>query len=157
MQLKKTVLETPLGPMVAVGERETICFLDFADRHRNGLEAGASSGDCPAFAKLEGELRSFFKGELRRFETKVAFAGTPFQKRVWEELLKIPYGSTRSYGDIARAIGKPSACRAAAQANGANPIAILIPCHRVIQTDGALGGYSGGVWRKQKLLELEFQ
>ena len=104
---------------------------------------------------LEREVRDYFAGVLLNFKTPFRFFGTPFQKRVWQELQQIPYGQTRSYAEIATAIGKPSAFRAVALANSANMICVIVPCHRVIQSTGALGGYASGMERKQWLLNHE--
>ncbi len=101
------------------------------------------------------QLEEYFAGRRRRFDLPLDLQGTDFQKRCWQELLKIPYGETRSYADIARAIGNPAAVRAVGLANGRNPIAIIVPCHRVIGSDGSLTGYGGGLETKRKLLELE--
>ncbi|HEV7737443.1 MAG TPA: methylated-DNA--[protein]-cysteine S-methyltransferase, partial [Chlamydiales bacterium] len=104
---------------------------------------------------LQEELAQYFAGNLQTFKTPVHFTGTPFQVRVWEELQKISYGTTISYAMLAANIGKPTAFRAVARANGANKLAIIIPCHRVIYANGALGGYSGGLARKPQLLAVE--
>jgi AraC family transcriptional regulator of adaptative response/methylated-DNA-[protein]-cysteine methyltransferase len=101
------------------------------------------------------ELKAYFEGELKRFSTPLHAPGTAFQTRVWEELNRIPYGATRSYAEVAAAIGRATAVRAVARANGDNRIAIMIPCHRVIGADGNLTGYGGGRWRKRRLLDLE--
>ena len=106
---------------------------------------------------IERELSEYFEGVRQEFQTPLFFLGSPFQKRVWEELRKIPSGETRSYLDIATLIGKPTAFRAVANANGANQLAIVIPCHRVINTNGELGGYGGGIARKKWLIDLEKQ
>jgi len=107
--------------------------------------------------QIEMELERFFSGQCATFETRLAPHGTPFMRCVWDALRRIPPGETRSYSEVASAIGRPSATRAVARANGANPIAIVIPCHRVIGSDGSLTGYGGGLWRKQTLIELERQ
>jgi methylated-DNA-[protein]-cysteine S-methyltransferase len=109
----------------------------------------------PVLAELARELRAYFAAGLRRFEVPLDIQGTDFQKRVWRELLTIPFGETRSYQQIATAIGAESAVRAVGAANGANPIAIVVPCHRVIGTNGKLTGYGGGLPLKRRLLELE--
>jgi len=101
------------------------------------------------------QLSAYFTGELRQFDLPLRLKGTPFQLSVWEQLLKIPYGETRSYLDIARELGNPGAVRAVGAANGANPIVIIVPCHRVINSSGKLGGYGGGLWRKAWLLRHE--
>jgi len=100
-------------------------------------------------------LTAYFDGKLKEFQTPLFLLGSPFQKQVWEALNKIPFGETSSYLDIAKRIGRPAACRAVAQANGANQLAIIIPCHRVINHNGELGGYGGGITRKEWLLNLE--
>ena len=101
------------------------------------------------------ELDEYFAGRRKKFDVKAAFTGTSFQSKVWQELLKIPYGKTISYADLAKAAGNPKACRAAGSANGKNPIAIIIPCHRVIASNGGLGGYAYGLEAKKQLLDLE--
>ena len=104
---------------------------------------------------LEKEISAYFGEKLHDFSIPLDLRGTTFEKSVWEELQKIPYGYTKSYIDIARAIGNPSASRAVGRANGNNPVAIVVPCHRVIASNGTLHGYGGGLWRKEKLLALE--
>jgi methylated-DNA-[protein]-cysteine S-methyltransferase len=111
--------------------------------------------DPPAFAEAEAQLRSYFAGERTTFDLPLAPRGTPFQLRVWEALREIPYGETATYGELAAAVGKPSAVRAVGAANGSNPIAVIVPCHRVIGADGTLTGYGGGLERKRILLDLE--
>jgi len=105
--------------------------------------------------RLRRKCRVIFAGNLRHFKTPLAPVGTPFSKSVWAKLREIPVGETRSYAQIARAIDRPTATRAVARANGANPIAIVVPCHRVIGSDGSLTGYGGGLWRKRWLIEHE--
>ena len=109
----------------------------------------------PLLDRLKAELAEYFAGQRRSFEVPLHVSGSPFQERVWQELLKIPYGETRSYEDVARQTGSPDAVRAVGTANGSNRIAIVIPCHRVVNKGGKLGGYGGGLWRKQRLLGLE--
>lgn len=113
------------------------------------------SGNIDHLETLERNLGDYFDGSLRRFRVVLDFRGTTFEKAVWKQLLKIPYGETRSYSQIAEAIDNPKAVRAVGRANGANYISILIPCHRVIEMSGKLRGYGGGLWRKKYLLELE--
>ncbi|MES2273988.1 MAG: methylated-DNA--[protein]-cysteine S-methyltransferase, partial [Chlamydiota bacterium] len=125
------------------------------DRLRKQTKLAILPGRNPPIDSIERELSQYFEGTLRAFTTPLFLLGTPFQRAVWEELKKIPHGETRSYGEIARAIDKPSAFRAVAQANGANQLAIVIPCHRVINTNGELGGYAGGLTRKKWFLEHE--
>ena len=106
-------------------------------------------------SEVEKQLKEYFAGDRKKFSLPLELKGTPFQKKVWEELKKIPYGSTVSYGELSRRIGNPKAVRAVAQACGANPLAVIIPCHRVIATGGKPGGYTGGVEHKIHLLEIE--
>ncbi len=155
---------TPLGPMLLGATDQGVCLLEFIDRRmlETQLQRIARRFQCVFVPgtndfgrQLEAELEAYFAGKLRNFETPLDTAGTPFQQRVWEALRRIPYGETRSYADQARAIGEPNAVRAVARANGDNRIAIVIPCHRVIGSDGKLTGYGGGLWRKRYLLELE--
>lgn len=162
--LQMETIETPLGPMVAVADDAALRLLEFADRRALQRELGALAGGgdrvlTPGrnaiLASIAGELRRYFAGGLRRFETPLALEGSPFELAVWRELLTIPPGTTRSYADMARALGRPGASRAVGRANGANRLAIIVPCHRVVRADGTLCGYGGGVWRKRWLLEHE--
>ena len=165
MLLTAAWIDTPLGSMVALSTKKSLCFLGFAEilnfeqektRLEDTLRYPLVSGDSAPIRSIMCELDGYFKGKLQKFQTPCSFEfGTPFQKNVWNELAKIPYGKTRSYAEIAIAIGKPTAYRAAAQANGANPLIIIVPCHRVINSDGKLGGYGAGLNRKQWLLDLE--
>lgn len=155
---------SPLGPMIAGATEQGICLLEFAEPSR--AEAQLASlrkffgmplvqGSNRHLERLEPELACYFAGALREFSVPLVFPGTPFQERVWRQLLTIPYGATRSYEALAAAVGDKKAVRAVGRANGQNRLAILIPCHRVINKSGALGGYGGGLPRKQFLLELE--
>ena len=157
-------LDTPLGPMTAIGDEQALYLLEYVDRPglerqverlRARTKAGIVPGRTGPIARIEAELAAYFGGRLPQFQTPLARLGSPFQHAVWEALLAIPPGTTCSYAELARAIGKPQAVRAAAQANGANQLAIIVPCHRVISADGGLGGYGGGVARKRWLLEHE--
>ena len=112
-------------------------------------------GESEVLAQLKKELAEYFAGRRREFEVPLHVDGSPFQMSVWRELERIPYGETRSYEDVARAVGSPGAVRAVGNANGMNRIAIVLPCHRVVNKGGKLGGYGGGLWRKQRLLALE--
>lgn len=162
--LNKQYLESPLGTMMAISDDDSLYFLDFVDR--SGLQYDIERfckktkstlilGQTPPIRSIQKELDLYFKGELRQFKTKLNVIGSPFQKSVWHALMKIPYSETRSYLQMAKAIGSCTAYRAVANANGANKIVIVIPCHRVISSQGGIGGYSGGIGRKQSLLELE--
>lgn len=162
--LKTSWLDTPLGQMIAVSNEETLYLLEFVDRRglekelewfRKKTKAAFTPGETKPIASIEKELHLYFKGKLTNFKTPLFRLGSPFQKQVWEELSKIPMGETRSYAEIAKAIKRPTAFRAAAQAIGSNQLAIIIPCHRVINTNGGLGGYAGGLPRKKWLLQHE--
>jgi len=157
-------LESPLGPLVAAAVDEGICLLEFTERRmletqaetlKSRFKLPAAPASHPHLERLKVELGEYFAGARRDFDLPIAEPGTSFQERVWTALRAIPYGETRSYAQLAQAIGDPAAVRAVAQANGRNRIAILVPCHRVIGSDGGLGGYGGGVWRKKRLLEIE--
>jgi AraC family transcriptional regulator of adaptative response/methylated-DNA-[protein]-cysteine methyltransferase len=157
-------MPSPLGPLVAGATSEGICLLEFTDRRmletqfatvRKLFATAVVPGTNEHLETLKGELAGYFAGGLREFSVPLAYPGTPFQRRVWDELLTIPYGQTRSYSELAAAVGQPSAVRAVGRANGMNRICIVIPCHRVINRGGQLGGYGGGLRRKQFLLDLE--
>ncbi len=157
-------VETPIGPMVAGATEDGVCLLEFADRRafqrqmatlRNRLKAVIVPGHNGHLDRLRRELSEYFDGKLRTFTVPLAFPGTIFQRDVWEELRRIPFGTTISYAELARRIGHPGSQRAVGRANGDNRIAIIIPCHRVVRDDGTLCGYGGGLWRKQHLLDLE--
>jgi len=159
-----TRIPTPLGPMLAGAVEEGICLLEFVDRRmietqierlRRYLRAEFLPGESPHFLPLARQLKEYFAGTRREFDLPLVVPGTPFQKQVWEELRRIPYGETLSYARQARNMGNPKAVRAVATANGDNRLAILIPCHRVIGSDGSLTGYGGGLHRKRFLLDLE--
>jgi AraC family transcriptional regulator of adaptative response/methylated-DNA-[protein]-cysteine methyltransferase len=157
-------IASPVGPLVAGATDEGVCFLEFSDRRmletqlatlRRRLGAPLLPGRHRWLDALSVQLDEYFTGRRERFELPLAIRGTPFQEQVWRALLEIPYGATWSYRDVATRIGLPGATRAVGTANGMNRIAIVIPCHRVVNADGKLGGYGGGVWRKQFLLDLE--
>ncbi|MHA6697675.1 bifunctional transcriptional activator/DNA repair enzyme AdaA [Chryseobacterium sp. A321] len=157
-------IETPIGTMYAAATEEGICMLEFTDRRMletefkdlaKSLNATIIQGDNPHFDTLEKELSEYFEGIRKEFTVPLSPVGTEFQKSVWEILRKIPYGETWNYRRQSEVLGDVKKVRAVANANGMNKISILIPCHRVIGSDGTLTGYGGGIWRKQKLLELE--
>ncbi|NLF27958.1 MAG: methylated-DNA--[protein]-cysteine S-methyltransferase [Clostridiales bacterium] len=140
-------VDTPAGPMTLVSDGEALIRADFG---------GAPASDaCPILDAAERELREFFAGKRRAFTVPLKPSGTPFQLRVWAALREIPYGETRSYQDVARAVGNERATRAVGGANNRNPISVIVPCHRVIGKGGSLVGYGGGLERKRYLLELE--
>jgi AraC family transcriptional regulator of adaptative response/methylated-DNA-[protein]-cysteine methyltransferase len=159
-------IESPLGPLVAGATPEGVCLLEFTERRmleaqlttlRKQLACPLVPGDNEHLTRLKDEMARYFAGQLTAFTVPLVYPGTPFQQLVWQELLGIPYGETRTYEELARRVGAPAACRAVGRANGLNRVAILIPCHRVVNKDGKLGGYGGGLWRKQALLDLERQ
>jgi AraC family transcriptional regulator, regulatory protein of adaptative response / methylated-DNA-[protein]-cysteine methyltransferase len=157
-------IESPLGPLVAAANDRGVCLLEFTDRRmletqfvtlKKFFSCAIVPGRNGHLNLLQKELQQYFAGNLKQFSIPLVYPGTPFQERVWNELLRIPYGETRSYEDLARQIASAGAQRAVGHANGQNRIAIVIPCHRVVNKDGKLGGYGGGLWRKQFLLDLE--
>lgn len=160
----QTEIETPIGEMVAVASETHLLLLEFAHRRlleeqvarvRRALGCDVAPGDSAVFDQVGRELGEYFRGDRRAFDVPLLTPGTPFQTRVWEELKRIPHGTTTTYARVAAAVGQPTAVRAVARANGDNRVAIIIPCHRVIGSDGSLTGYGGGLWRKKKLLALE--
>lgn len=159
-----TLLPSPLGPLLAAATEAGLCMLEFADRKKLPAQAEDLTrwfgrpvvpGTNPHIARMARELEEYFAGDRRGFETPLVLRGTEFQELVWGELLRIPYGDTISYEELATRIGRPGAQRAVGLANGRNRIPIVVPCHRVIQKNGQLRGYGGGLWRKQYLLDLE--
>ncbi|QRN03194.1 methylated-DNA--[protein]-cysteine S-methyltransferase [Legionella sp. MW5194] len=164
--LKTALLDTPLGPMMAVASDTQLYLLEFIERRglereierlRQKARAAIVPGSAPPIDRIERELQAYFTGTLTAFTTPLCLMGTPFQRQVWDTLRQIPSGQTRSYTEVAQALGKPFACRAVANANGANQLAIVIPCHRIINSNGELGGYGGGIAKKKWLLEHERQ
>ncbi len=157
-------IETPIGTMYAAATESGICMLEFTDRKMletefkdlaKSLNATIIQGENAHFKTLEKELAEYFEGNLKQFTVPLSPVGTEFQKSVWKILMKIPYGETWNYRKQSEVLGDVKKVRAVANANGMNKISILIPCHRVIGSNGTLTGYGGGIWRKQKLLELE--
>ncbi len=147
----KTTFETPIGPLTLHAHDGALTGVWMQD----AKGAPERLDDRPPLAEARRQFEAYFAGELTAFELPLAPEGTPFQLRVWDELRRIPYGETISYGELARRVGKPSAARAVGLANGRNPLPIVVPCHRVIGADGALTGFGGGIERKRRLLELE--
>ena len=159
-----TRIESPLGPLIAGATRDGICMLEFSGPKRLAAQlaalrrrfrAAVASGRNDHIDRLERQLAEYFAGRRRRFDLPLVTPGTSFQRRVWKELARSPYGETRTYGDLARRLGLSSASRAVGHANGSNPVSILLPCHRLVGSGGDLTGYGGGLWRKRRLLELE--
>lgn len=162
--LYKKEITSPLGNLIALATDEGLCLLEFADNQHierelqqvvAALKEEITEKDNPIILLLEKELEDYFKGELKHFSVPLHLVGTDFQKRAWQALVQIPYGKTISYKAQAEQMLHPKAVRAVANANGGNKIVILVPCHRVVGSNGKLTGYSSGVWRKEKLLLLE--
>lgn len=162
--MKKLYLETPLGSMLAIASHTALYLLEFADRTglaqevirlQEKTQSVVSPGSSPILLTLKEELNLYFEGRLQVFKTPLCLLGSPFQQQVWTELQNLPLGATRSYLQLAQTIERPTACRAVAQANRTNQLAIIVPCHRVINHNGQLSGYAGGVHRKAALLEHE--
>lgn len=150
-----TVVDSPVGRLLLVGRPGVLTGVYVAD-HDNAPEVPEDSvEDADAFADAAEQLEGYFAGERTGFDLQVELHGTDFQREVWHALLDVPHGSTASYADIARSIGRPSAVRAVGAANGANPVSIVVPCHRVIGADGSLTGYGWGTERKTWLLDHE--
>ncbi len=156
--------ESPCGTLLLGSFNDKFCLCDWqVEKHRDHvdkrlkrvLQADFEDSSSAVIEKAIVLLDEFFAGKRKRFDLPLLFVGTNFQKKVWNELLKIPYGKTISYGEMASRIGMPRAVRAVANANGANAISIFVPCHRVIGSDGSLTGYGGGLAAKKKLLDLE--
>jgi AraC family transcriptional regulator of adaptative response/methylated-DNA-[protein]-cysteine methyltransferase len=157
-------IETPLGPMLAIAGDNGLELLEFVDRraleaelrelHR-AIKKAIVPGTHPILSRAADQLREYFAGTRREFDLPLSTHGSDFQLAAWRALSEIPYGETRSYADMARRVGSSGAVRAIGRVNGQNRIAIVIPCHRVIRSDGSLCGYGGGRWRKQWLLEHE--
>ena len=159
-----TRMETDLGTMIACATGKGICLLEFTDRKMLETElkqlakskrAQIVQGDNRFFKPLKEQLTAYFQGKLSKFDLPLDLIGTEFQKKVWDLLLQVPYGFVSTYANQAIKLGNSNAIRAVANANGMNKIAIIVPCHRIIGSDGSLTGYAGGLWRKRKLLELE--
>jgi methylated-DNA-[protein]-cysteine S-methyltransferase len=150
------IIDSPIGPLTLAGEDGKLSHLLMLDHSHAPNQTGWQRDDT-AFPDVVEQLAAYFAGDLTEFDLSYQMAGTDFQRRVWTALLTIPYGQTRSYGQLASQIGAPKASRAVGLANGRNPISIIVPCHRVIGSNGSLTGYGGGIDRKRALLDLERQ
>ncbi|MFI6605713.1 methylated-DNA--[protein]-cysteine S-methyltransferase [Streptomyces sp. NPDC050507] len=150
-----TVIDSPYGPLTLVATDRVLAGLYMTDQRHRPPEETFGEPDAGPFDKAVEQLDAYFAGELREFDLPLDLAGTPFQRSVWAELQRIPYGETRTYGELAENLGKPGASRAVGLANGKNPVGIIVPCHRVIGASGSLTGYGGGLDRKQRLLAFE--
>ena len=150
-----TTMESPVGRLLLAGDERALRQVSFADGPRSaGVQVGWLE-NAGAFAEVIRQLKAYFRGELRAFDLPLEMGGTEFQSRVWSALREIPYGETISYRELAERIGNLKAVRAVGLANGSNPIPIIVPCHRVIGSDGSLTGFGGGLENKRKLLDLE--
>ena len=164
MFIFSSTIETPIGQMRACANHEGVCLLEFIERKdlskqvenlKKNLKSEIITGTNEYLEKLKKQLAEYFSGKRENFNLPFVMTGTVFQQKVWKTLLEIPFGKTMTYKELTNQIGDPKAIRAVAGANGANKMAIIIPCHRVIGSDGNLTGYAGGIWQKQWLLEHE--
>lgn len=153
--LAYTYIDSPVGTLLLAGDAECLRYVSFPTGKRARRPLDSWRRDDTLFTDAINQLRAYFAGELTAFELPLQFNGTTFQKSVWSALRDIPYGETRSYGELAERIGRPTASRAVGAANGANPLPIVVPCHRVIGANGTLTGFGGGVETKAFLLGLE--
>lgn len=152
-----TYFDSPIQPLLLTSDGAALTGL-FMIAHKHGPEIGTAwtqDDKAAPFAEAKRQLAAYFAGHLTDFDLPLAPTGTAFQKRVWDELRRIPHGQTVSYGELARRIGSPKACRAVGLANGRNPLSIVVPCHRVVGANGRLVGYAGGIASKEALLALE--
>lgn len=154
-QVIHTWTDTPIGPLLLLRGRKGLFGIHFAHDGEPAPAPDQSRHDAPAFRDAVEQLQAYFAGTLRAFDLELDLRGTPFQQQVWRALLEIPYGRTTTYGALAASIGRASAVRAVGAANGANPIPIVVPCHRVIGSGGSLTGFGGGLPTKKFLLDLE--
>ncbi|CAM5531863.1 methylated-DNA--[protein]-cysteine S-methyltransferase [Streptomyces aurantiogriseus] len=150
-----TVIDSPYGPLTLVADDGVLCGLYMTEQRHRPPQESFGPRDDTFFGAAEEQLEAYFAGELKEFTLELRLHGTPFQRAVWSELRKIPYGETRTYGELAEALGNPTASRAVGLANGKNPVGIIVPCHRVVGASGSLTGYGGGLDRKRRLLNLE--
>jgi methylated-DNA-[protein]-cysteine S-methyltransferase len=150
-----TQMESPVGQLLLGGDRDSLRFVSFGSSERRLIPQPAWTKNQAPFAEVMRQLRAYFDGKRKEFDLPLTLEGTDFQRRVWTNLLAIPYGETISYAELAARIGNPKAVRAVGLANGSNPIPIIIPCHRVIGSNGSLTGFGGGLATKKQLLALE--
>jgi methylated-DNA-[protein]-cysteine S-methyltransferase len=155
MAMLYTTTDSPIGELLLAGDGQALHHLSMQHGRRPLKLDPSWQRDDAAFESVIAQLSEYFDGERRAFDLELNMTGNPFELRVWEELERIPYGETTSYGDIAKRIGSPDAARAVGLANGRNPVAVIVPCHRVIGANGSLTGYGGGLERKRLLLDLE--
>ena len=149
------VIDSPLGPLTAVTENAFLAGLFMADQRHRPDSSRFGPRDDSVLPELRDQLAAYWAGDLTHFTVPLALRGTPFQQQVWAALQRVPYGTTCTYADLAAAIGRPTEVRAVGAANGRNPVCLVVPCHRVVGSGGALTGYAGGLVRKQQLLQHE--
>ncbi|WP_447041183.1 methylated-DNA--[protein]-cysteine S-methyltransferase [Streptomyces sp. DSM 118878] len=155
MERVHTLMDSPYGTLTLVATDGVLSGLYMTDqRHRPAQETFGDRDEGP-FGEAISQLEAYFAEELTEFDLELRLDGTPFQRTVWDELVRIPYGETRTYGELAEILGRPGASRAVGLANGKNPISVIVPCHRVVGANGSLTGYGGGLDRKQRLLAFE--
>lgn len=150
-----SIMESPFGRILIAGRGRGVSLVSFLDGARPAAVGATWAWSGEHFRDVEDQLAAYFRGERTTFDVELDLQGTDFQRRVWRALTRVPYGRTASYAQIAAAVGRPAAVRAVGAANGANPVPIFVPCHRIIGSDGRLTGYRGGVEIKARLLELE--
>ncbi|MDQ0584353.1 methylated-DNA--[protein]-cysteine S-methyltransferase [Streptomyces rishiriensis] len=150
-----TIVDSPYGPLTLVADDGVLCGLYMTEQRHRPSEESFGPRDDTLLGDVQEQLEAYFTGALTEFSLGLRLHGTPFQRSVWAELRKIPYGETRTYGELAEALGNPTASRAVGLANGRNPVGIIVPCHRVIGAGGGLTGYGGGLDRKRRLLGFE--
>ncbi|WP_030778397.1 methylated-DNA--[protein]-cysteine S-methyltransferase [Streptomyces sp. NRRL S-920] len=155
MQRLHTLIDSPYGPLTLVATDGVLSGLYMTDQRHRPAEETFGDRDPAPFGEVSSQLAAYFAGELKEFDLPLRLDGTPFQRTVWDALRRIPYGETRTYGELAEILGKPGASRAVGLANGKNPIGVIVPCHRVVGANGSLTGYGGGLERKQRLLAFE--
>lgn len=153
--IRYRVIDSPVGPLTLAGLGSSLMHLRMVNQSHEPDRTGWEPAESNAFDDVVAQLDEYFAGSLTAFDVEVDLRGTDFQRRVWAALQSIPYGETRSYGEIAAQIGSPGASRAVGLANGRNPVSIIVPCHRVIGSSGGMTGYGGGLDRKRTLLALE--
>ncbi|MEU0787010.1 methylated-DNA--[protein]-cysteine S-methyltransferase [Streptomyces sp. NPDC006173] len=149
------VIDSPYGPLTLVADDGVLCGLYMVGQRHRPQEETFGERDDTLFGDVTEQLGAYFAGELKEFTVELRLEGTPFQRSVWDRLRQIPYGETRSYGELAHLLGNVGASRAVGLANGKNPVGIIVPCHRVVGANGGLTGYGGGLDRKQRLLDFE--
>ncbi len=163
-ELISSQFDTPLGLMIAISDEEALYLLEFIERRglkreidklKSKTKSVILPGDADPIASIQKELKAYFAGNLKEFKTPFHLLGSSFQKQAWKALMQVPYGKTKSYKEQAIAINRPQSYRAVANANGANQLAVIVPCHRIISNNGGLSGYGGGIKRKKWLIEHE--